>query len=317
MGLGASNGALASQHPAFDRCPACGHEPVVAQGCAVCGFVPATVDGFTAFAPELAHEGTGFDPAHFQVLAQLEAAHFWFQARNEWIVSALQRHFADARSFLEIGCGTGFVLQAVARALPHLALSGSELFVDGLSVAAERVPHAQLFQMDAARVPFRERFDVIGAFDVLEHVEDDVGALAGFARALTPGGGVVLSVPQHAWLWSAQDEHAHHVRRYAAQELTQLLEIAGFEILEQRSFVSLLLPALVASRLFAASTSASDDPYRELRLPGWLNRACRGVMRLEAGLSERGARLPFGSSRLVVARQRVAHASAQLLEGGT
>src|SRR5262245_32874290 len=111
------------------RCPRCGHEP-------------PRIAGFPAFAPEIAEGARGYDPAHFAELARLEAGNFWFRARNRLIVWALRRHFPGIRRFLEVGCGTGYVLTGIAQALPALAVTGSEASAHGLAFAARRVPGA-------------------------------------------------------------------------------------------------------------------------------------------------------------------------------
>ena len=65
--------------------------------------------------------------------------------------------------------------------------------------------------MDARRIPFEDEFDVIGAFDVLEHIKEDEQVLVQMHRAVKSGGGIMLTVPQHMFLWSEQDVQAHHV----------------------------------------------------------------------------------------------------------
>src|SRR5690606_22871969 len=116
--------------------------------------------------------------------------------------------------FLEIGCGTGFVLSGVADAFPAVRLFGSEIFTAGLEFAARRQPSVNFMQMDARSLPFLDEFDVIGAFDVLEHIVEDGQVLAQMREALKPNGIILLTVPQHEWLWSPVDEFACHVRRY-------------------------------------------------------------------------------------------------------
>ncbi len=156
------------------RCLACNTLYVSSLAdCSICGFKPLLVDGFYAYAPDLAHGGGGFKSSYFSDLARLEEANFWFQSRNQLILWALEEYCQNFQSFLEIGCGTGYVLSGVSKLFPHSTLQGSEIFIAGLGFAAARLPTVNLMQMDARDIPFQEEFDVIGAFDVLEHIEED------------------------------------------------------------------------------------------------------------------------------------------------
>lgn len=285
-------------------CLKCGHSfPSNGWTCPSCGHEPARLNGFVAHAAAFAHGGGGFKPEYFADLARLEAANFWFRARNRLILWALRTYHSTARSFLEVGCGTGFVLSGVGSAFPGIALSGSEIFLEGLSHAAERMPDATFMQMDARHVPFEDEFDVVGAFDVLEHIEEDRAVLSQFHRALKPGGLLLLTVPQHPWLWSAADESACHVRRYAMGELEGKIRARGMRIERSTSFVSLLLPAMLLSRRKQKKPGAEHDVTAELRLPRLLNECLYGVMRGEAQLIKLGLNLPIGGSRLIAARK--------------
>ena len=186
--------------------------------CPVCGFEPADRDGLLFFAPDATEEGRGFDRASFDHLARVEDASFWFRGRNKLIAWALERYFPTAGSLLEVGCGTGYVLAGLRRTLPGLRLAGAELYPEGLRYARERVPGVEFVQLDATNIPYDGEWDVVGAFDVLEHVEDDEAAIAGLTLAARPGGGVIVTVPQHASLWSSADDYARHVRRYTRTE---------------------------------------------------------------------------------------------------
>lgn len=106
--------------------------------CPACNFAPASVAGCLAFAPELAGGGEGYQDSYFDELARLEAANFWFGGRNELIPWALRKHFKGVQNFLEIGCGTGFVLSGIAQAFPQMTLCGSEVSTNGLAHAAQR-----------------------------------------------------------------------------------------------------------------------------------------------------------------------------------
>jgi SAM-dependent methyltransferase len=260
--------------------------------------------GYLAFAPELAHDNPGFRPEYFLELAELEAANFWFRSRNRLITWALRTYFPTARSFFEIGCGTGFVLSGLRHAFRHLRLSGSEIYSIALNHAATRVNDALLLQMDARRIPFVSEYDVIGAFDVLEHIEEDETVLSQMYRAVVPGGGMLLTVPQHEFLWSQQDEYACHVRRYEANDLRSKVHRAGFKTLKVTSFVSLLFPLMFLSRWRKRGGDAENfDALSELRIHGIANSIFEAMMRLERTLIQAGASLPFGGSLLLVAQK--------------
>jgi len=269
--------------------------------CPACGFAPPLVDGILRFAPDVAASGVGFDPRSFEQLSELESASFWFQARSRLIGWALDTYFPHAQSLLEVGCGTGYVLQGVREARPQMELAGADLYVEGLRYAQARVPDTAFYQLDATRIPFSEAWDVVGAFDVLEHVEDDAAFLSGMYEAATPGGGIVVTVPQHPTLWSAADEYARHARRYRRRELTERVAHAGFRVTRVTSFVSLLLPAMYLSRL-RSRHAVGYDPVQEhrsaQRLP-WLGR----VLDAERWTIGRGANLPAGGSLLLIAHR--------------
>ena len=256
-----------------------------------------------AFAPKLAEDNEGFNPENFATLFNLEAGNFWFRARNRLIVWALQRYFPEARNFLEIGCGTGFVLSGIRDALPSLTLSGSEIFCAGLLFAAQRLPGVELFQMDARRIPFREEYDVIGAFDVLEHVKEDEEILSQMYQATRRGGGILITVPHHPFLWSQVDDFAHHARRYQTRDLREKVERVGFSVLRLTSFVSLLLPPLILSRFKQRFTGEEVDPSAEFDIGSLMNAMFERVLDLERTMIRAGVSFPAGGSLLLVARR--------------
>jgi SAM-dependent methyltransferase len=246
----------------------------------------------------------GFPRASFARLAALEDGSYWFRSRNRLIIWALRRHFPHMRRYLEIGCGTGCVLSAVESAFPGAATLGGEMHGAGLEYAARRVRRAKLVQMDAKRIPFRGEFDVIGCFDVLEHVREDGEVLAEVRAALRDGGGVIITVPQHRFLWSAADEYAGHVRRYRRGEILARLAAAGLTPLLVTSFVSLLLPAMWAARARHRRLDERYDPRAELEVGGVANALLQALLDFERALIALGARFPFGGSLLVVAQKK-------------
>lgn len=243
-----------------------------------------------------------FSPSAFADLAAHEANNWWFRSRNAVILWALKRHCYGFKRFLEVGCGTGFVLEAVRSQHKDAELYGSEYFEEGLVYARNRVPSADFRRLDATTMSDKECFDVIGAFDVLEHIDEDDKVIANLTRAMIPGGVLVITVPQHRWLWSALDEYACHVRRYTRVELVSKVSRAGVEVEYVSSFVSLLLPLMWLSRLRVKR--AAVDPMSEFKIPRWLNAGLEAVMRFEMLLLHIGLRFPVGGSLLLVARKR-------------
>ncbi len=283
------------------RCEAEIHSP--AWQCEACGHSPVMSGGFPAFAPELAVDNAGYDDTYFAELFHLESGNYWFRARNALLIAMLQRHFPQAQDYLEIGCGTGFVLAGVASARPDLKLHASEISSRGLPFAAGRVPQAEFFQMDARAIPFTGHFDMIGLFDVLEHIEEDTQVLAQVHRALKPGGGLVVTVPQHRFLWSQYDEHAHHVRRYEAAEIVGKITNAGFRIVMTTSFVSLLLPLLTWARRARPAKGETYDVLADLRVGRFTNFVLETFLAFERMLIRCGVHFPAGGSRLVLAQR--------------
>ena len=195
------------------------------------------------------------------------------------------------------------MLAGLREAFPAMRLVGSELHAEGLEIARRRLPGVELVELDVAEMPFEGEFDVVGAFDVLEHVADDERALAGMRRAVRGGGGILLLVPQHPRLWSEMDVVARHARRYTRRDLTTKVERAGFDVVAVSSFVSSLLPAMVLSRVARKLLRRPYDPVAELA-PGPLNGVFERVLDGERKLIERGWSLPAGGSLLVVGDAR-------------
>jgi SAM-dependent methyltransferase len=245
----------------------------------------------------------GYDPELFAQIAVLEQGSFWFAERNRLILWALRRYAGEPGSYLEVGCGTGFVLGAVSSAFPAARCVGVEPFEAALEIARDRVGNAELRLGDAAGITEEATFDAVGSFDVLEHIADDAEALAAMARALRPGGILLLTVPQHRWLWSDADDSAGHVRRYRRGELVERVAAAGFEPLRCTSFVTTLLPLLTVGRLLRRRRPPSD-PLSELRMAPWLQSVLRPAMALDRLAIRAGANLPAGGSLLLVARRR-------------
>jgi SAM-dependent methyltransferase len=266
------------------------------------------IAGVKCFAPALAQAEQTYPAEAFARLVQLEANSFWFRSRNRIIVRMFRKYLREpARPrVLEIGCGTGFVLSAL-RAQGRFDLVGAEQHVAGLVWARRRLPDVEFVQLDARRLPYEAAFDAIGAFDVIEHIPEDEEVMASVHRALRPNGLFIVTVPQHAWLWSAADDQAHHQRRYSRADLRTKLELQGFKVRFCTSFVFALLPLMYLSRSRRKSSGdapAGEVDCAELSLPAALDRLMELGMRLDEGLIAAGVSLPVGGSLLMVAQRR-------------
>ena len=297
-------------------CPACqAEEPVSAGGqlwppgwsCAECGHVVPVIDGIPEYAPALANSLTGFDPGFFEGLVAREEGNFWFAPRTRLLAGLADRFFPDARRYLEIGCGTGVVLSHFANSRAWLRLAGAEIHPAGLTHARRRLgQRAEFVQFDARSVPARGAFDLIGAFDVLEHIAEDEMVMREVYGALVPGGGFIAAVPQHPALWSEIDDISYHVRRYRRGELRRKLAAAGFEVLFATSYTVSLLPLMAASRLLPRKRGPEDTQGLarcELDIPPMLNAVLRRVLDAEVTLTLKGVSWPVGGSSVVVARK--------------
>ncbi len=233
-----------------------------------------------------------------------EADHWWYVGRQrilfDWTRRAVARRTAPR--LLDVGCGTGFNLEG----LRALGVAGAV----GLDVSAEALAYCQarglrrLVRADGALLPFADSsFDVVLAFDLLEHLKDDESALERIAGVLRPGGALIVFTPAYRFLWSLQDEVSHHVRRYTAGELGRKLTGAGFEIVKLSYANTLLFPAVWAGRL-ALRWRRRSAPEHELDLhPAWSNRLLGRVFAWESRLL-RHVNLPFGVSLLSLAVRR-------------
>jgi SAM-dependent methyltransferase len=172
-----------------------------------------------------------------------------------------------------------------------------------LSFAAIRLPGVELFQIDARQIPFESEFDVIGAFDVLEHIGDGELVLSQMYQAVRKGGGILLTVPQHSFLWSEIDEYSRYVRRYSMSELKAKVERAGFKPLRATSFVSLLLPLMLIARLRQRRANREFDPAAKFKLSAPANYLLERVIDVERVMVSLGVSFPAGGSLLLVAEK--------------
>jgi SAM-dependent methyltransferase len=252
--------------------------------------------------------GATYDPTFFGPLFAIEDRHFWFRTRELAItrlVGSLTSDLAPGYRVLEVGCGTGHVL----RALESVCTGGTVVGFEGLAFARTRT-RCDLVQGDVRQPPFRVPFELVGAFDVLEHLDDDVGALRDLRALLATDGALLLSVPAHPQLWSYFDDAAQHKRRYTRAELARKVGAAGLRIVYLSHYMASLVPLVwLGRRLAGALGGRRGDPGRgaaltvsEFKITPVVNDLLAWVLRRELELVGRG-RLPVGTSLIAVARR--------------
>ena len=203
----------------------------------------------------------------------------------------------------EIGCGSGGNFSMLAK---HGRLDAAEYNSAVREAALARGVANRVSSCDLPQeFPFNnELFDLIAMFDVLEHIEDDVGAIEAVSRHLTPSGWVVITVPASQFLWSDHDERRHHFRRYTPARLNQIFAVAGLRPHYQGYFNFWLFPVAVVLRLIKGLLpSKQATAQSDIRIPSHLNKQDASV-----AVRNRTARhgSPSTADRLVVRHKRPA-----------
>jgi len=252
----------------------------------------------------------GYSPSFFEELAGIEDRHFWFRSRNRLLsglVGDLVKSMPQGFRVLEAGCGNGNVLRFLSATVRHGVVIGIDLFEEGLRLARQR-SDALLVRGDVHASPFHCRFEIIGAFDVIEHLYDDRQALRDFHRLLSDDGLLLLTVPGHMSLWSYFDKAAGHYRRYSRTELEQTLEACGFRVQFVTEFMMVLYPVLRISRrlsgwLRKSKPEGQEESLADFRVIPGLNQILLLLLSWELPLIRRRIRIPLGSSLLAIARR--------------
>jgi SAM-dependent methyltransferase len=230
-----------------------------------------------------------------------EDRHWWYRGRRNVIERVIADLKLPARArILDAGCGSGRNMIELAR---HGTVSGVEL--SGTSVDVARARSAgEVIAGSVLEMPFDgDSFDFAVCLDVIEHLEDDLGALRELRRVLAPGGSLLVTVPAYQWLWSGHDEVNHHHRRYTRRSLQRVAEQAGWEQVRTTYFNSLLLPLAILLRVLDRFSRKTTESSLDLWVPPQpLNWLLERPLALEAALIGRGGRIPAGLSLLAVFR---------------
>jgi len=233
---------------------------------------------------------------------QAEDRHWWYRGRRKVLDGAIAGlALPKPARILDAGCGSGRNMLELAR---FGSVTGIELSDTSVQLARARGV-GEVIAGSVLEMPFADdSFDLAVSLDVIEHLEDDLGALRELRRTLAPGGTLLITVPAYQWLWSGHDEINHHHRRYTRRTLQRVAEQAGWTQVRTTYFNSLLLPAAIALRVLdrvnrAKTTETSLDLWVPPEPLNWL---LERPLTLEAALIARGGRIPAGLSLLAVFR---------------
>jgi len=238
----------------------------------------------------------------YPILYEVEQTHWWHIGRRRILagfVSDLCSGVTDRRArILDVGCGTGANLLMLSQ---YGDAEGVDISEDALAFCRERgLDHVK--QGAGEELPYEDNtFDLVTAFDVVEHMDDDLAGLKEMFRVLRPGGHALLFVPTFMFLWGLQDDVSNHRRRYRLSELRRVLEEAGFEI-ERSTYanITFFIPILLVRKLMRL-TGIKAESENTINVSA-LNGVLGAIFGAESSIL-RYANLPFGVSGLCVAKK--------------
>jgi SAM-dependent methyltransferase len=230
---------------------------------------------------------------------QAEDRHWWYRGRRtvlEGVIAGLA--LPQGTRILDAGCGSGRNMIELAH---HGAVTGIELSQTSAELAQAR--HAgEVIAGSVLEMPLPDdSFDLAVSLDVIEHLEDDLGALRELRRVVAPGGSLLVTVPAYQWLWSGHDEINHHHRRYTRRSLQAAAEQCGWTQVRTTYFNSLLLPVAIVLRIIDRFNTKTTESSLDLWVPpAPLNWLLERPLVLESAMIGRGGRIPAGLSLLAV-----------------
>jgi SAM-dependent methyltransferase len=233
-----------------------------------------------------------FSPSFFEILKKAEEKHFWFNVRRKWILQSISRFVPPPANLLEVGCGTGNVSSYLAG--KGYIVTGCEFYQAAFLFSW---PGFQRVNADANRLPFEDNtFDVVGLFDVIEHLDNDISPLKEACRVLRDGGIAVITVPAGEELWSWVDEASFHKRRYTKNKLKMVLSEALLEPCKiDYMFMSLYFPMKLMRR-------QRMDIAHTFEINKLTNILLKGVFDTERMISKIIS-LPYGTSLIGIAQK--------------
>lgn len=240
-------------------------------------------------------------PELYAAHERLEDEHWWFEGRRRVIREVLRRHVLPRknRRLLDVGCGTGGMFPLLTE---FGEVDGAEASPDALERARRKFPSRRI---EACSLPHQlpeGTWDVITAFDVIEHVDHPIESLSTMRSRIPFDGQIVVTVPAFQFLWSHHDEVNQHRRRYSRLDLVSALSSAGLRVTFVSYFNTLLFPAVAGARLLERLRPARAQQGADLQeATPQVNRALTRLFGSERFVVGRMT-LPFGVSLIAVAQ---------------
>jgi SAM-dependent methyltransferase len=250
------------------------------------------------------------EPAYYEEYYRNEREHWWFRARESILRRQLERMISLGRipfrpRILNIGAATGRSSEWLGELGDVVSL---EYDVDCCRLTRERTG-LDIVEGTILDLPWKSNsFDVVCAFDVIEHVDDDAAAVAEMKRVCRKNGILFVTVPASPLLWSEHDEINHHFRRYRIGELKALFK--GCDLLLCSGFNSLLFAPIavhrVVRRMAESLCGTQNRPlksdFSRAQFFG-LNGLLETIFKSEKLWLSRGIGLPWGVSAMTIARR--------------
>jgi len=238
----------------------------------------------------------------YAIEAEVEATHWWFVERRRLFGRMIARMGlpSDAR-ILDIGTSTGTNLRML-RDLGFTNFEGLDQSEDAIRWCADK-GLGKVTAGDVCKLPFAdESFDLVLATDIIEHVDDDVGALCEIRRILKPKGRALITVPAFRMLWGLQDDVSHHRRRYRARELLERIDAVDLHAGQQFYFNYFLFLPILCVRTVVRWAGIKLQSENQLNT-GMLNRIFQWIFRADVSTAPY-LHPPFGVSYLVLVNRR-------------
>ncbi|PJE46664.1 MAG: hypothetical protein CUR34_08535 [Sediminibacterium sp.] len=246
------------------------------------------------------------DQQYFKEYYHLERVNWWFTVRRRILRDRIHRQLQSPKGIqsLNIGAATGTTSDMLTEFGEVMSVEYDQECCDFTKTFLS----TPLIQGSITELPFENNsYDLVCAFDVIEHVADDTKAVEEMMRVCKPGGHVAITVPAYAFLWGEHDEINQHFRRYTKTELLKLLKKHKGKIVYHTYFNSLLFIPIAVFRLLATGLSklrgakkkTVESDHAIFGTEGFFNNLLAGIFSIDYYLLKWGFRFPAGVSIMV------------------